>query len=68
MKTYSVTYRRDPDEDACLVEVAGLPDVWTFGRTLEEAEANAREAIAATVNAVVSGVELDEHFAAGSVG
>ena len=31
MKTYSVTYRRDPGDDAWLVEVDGLPHVWTSG-------------------------------------
>ena len=43
----------------------GIPDVCTFGRTLAEAAANAREAIAVTVHAVVSAVELGEHFAPG---
>ena len=65
MKTYSVTYRRDPDDDAWLVKVDGLPDVCTFGRTLAEAAVNAREALAVTVDAVVSAVELEEHFAPG---
>ena len=46
MKTYSVTYRRDLGNDASLVEVGEMPDVCTYGRTLEEAAVNAREAVA----------------------
>ena len=67
MKTYSVTYRRDPSDDAWLVEVDGMPDVHTFGRTLEEASVNAREAIAVSVDVAGSDVELEEHFAVGDV-
>ena len=67
MTTYSVTYRRDPGDDAWLVEVEGMPDVHTFGRTLEEAAVNAREAIAVTVDASESDVELDECFAVADV-
>ena len=63
MTTYSVTYRRDPGDAAWLVEVEGMPDVHTFGRTLEEAAVNAREAIAVTVEVAESDLELDEHFA-----
>ena len=67
MTTYSVTYRRDPGDDAWLVDVEGMPDVHTFGRTLEEAAVNAREAIAVTVDADESKVELQEHFAVAEV-
>ena len=58
MTTYSVTCRRDPRDDAWLVEVDGMPDVHTFGRTLAEAAANAREAIAVTVDALDFDVEF----------
>lgn len=68
MTTYSVTYSRDSsDDDAWLVEVEGMPDVHTFGRTLDEAAVNAREAIAVTVDASGSAVELEERFAVGGV-
>lgn len=67
MTTYSVTYRRDPGDDAWLVDVEGMPDVHTFGRTLEEAAVNAREAIAVTVDADESKVELQEHFVVAEV-
>ena len=67
MTTYAVTYSRDPSDDAWLVEVEGMPDVHTFGRTLEEAAVNAREAIAVTVDASGSAVEMEERFAVGGV-
>ena len=67
MKTYSVTYRRDLGNDASLVEVGEMPDVCTYGRTLEEAAVNAREAVAVTVDVSKSEVELEEHFAVGGV-
>ena len=67
MTTYLVTYRRDPGDDAWLVEVEGMPDVHTFGRTLEEAAVNAREAIAVTVDTSEADVELEEHFAVADV-
>lgn len=65
--TYPVIYRRDPGDDAWLVEVEGMPDVHTFGRTLEEAAVNAREAIAVTVDASESDVELDECFSVADI-
>ena len=67
MTTYSVTYRRDPGDDAWLVDVEEMADVHTFGRTLEEAAVNAREAIAVTVDVDESDVELEEHFAVAEV-
>ncbi len=67
MTTCSVTYRRDPGDDAWLVEVEGMPDVCTFGRTLEEAAVNACEAIAVTADIEESEVELNEHFAVGGL-
>ena len=67
MTTYVVTYRRDPGDDAWLVEVEGMPEVCTFGRTLEEAAVNAREAIAVTVDVEESEFEFDEHFAVADV-
>ena len=44
-----------------------MPDVHTFGRTLEEAAVNAREAIAVTVDIAESELELEEHFAVADV-
>ena len=61
MTSYTVTYRRDAEDDAWLVEITGLGDVHTFGRTLEEAAVNAREAIAVTVEAEPEDIDLDEH-------
>lgn len=61
MGTYTVVYRRDPNDDAWLVEIDGMSDVHTFGRTLDEASVNTREAIAVTVECEPDEVELDEH-------
>ena len=63
MKDYVVTYRRDLYDDAWLIEVEDMPDVHTFGRTLDEAAANVREAIAVTVDTSESEVVLQERFA-----
>ena len=62
MTAYAVTYRRDADDDAWLVEIEGMADVHTFGRTLDEAATNVREAIAVTVDDDPWQLELDEHF------
>lgn len=61
MKTYTVVYRRDPEDDAWLVEIEGMVDVHTFGRTLDEASVNTREAIAVTVDCEPDEIELEEH-------
>ncbi len=61
VKVYRVTYRRDGADDAWSVEVAGLEDVFTYGRTLDEAAANAREAIAVTAELQPDAIELEEH-------
>jgi predicted RNase H-like HicB family nuclease len=61
MTTYRVSYRRDADDDAWLVDVEGLDGVHTFGRTLEQAAVNTREAIAVTEDVQPDDVDLDEH-------
>ena len=62
MTTYGVTYRRDPGDDAWLVDIDGMDDVHTFGRNLDEAATNAREAIAVTADVPESAVELAERI------
>ena len=62
MTSYTVIYRRDPGDDAWLVDIEGMTDVHTFGRNLEEAAVNAREAIAVTTDVHESAVELVEHI------
>ena len=34
MKNYAMKYRRDPDDDARLVEIEDMPNMHTFGRIL----------------------------------
>lgn len=40
-------YRRDPDGNAWLVHIKGIPGCHTYGRTLRQAESRIREALAA---------------------
>jgi predicted RNase H-like HicB family nuclease len=49
MLRYTVVLDPDPDEGGYTVTVPALPGCFTQGETLEEAIANAREAIAAHV-------------------
>lgn len=45
-KNYVAVYERDPESDAWLVHVKGTPGCHTYGRTLRQAEARIREALA----------------------
>ena len=45
-KTYTAIYERDPDVDAWNVRVAGLDGCHTYGRSLRQAQARIREALA----------------------
>ena len=67
MISYTVNYQRDPGDDAWLVDIEGMADVHTFGRNLDEAAANAREAIATTADVPESAVELDERICVADV-
>lgn len=44
---YVARYVRDPDDDAWLVSVDGQPGCQTYGRSLRQARARIREALAA---------------------
>ena len=68
MKTYSVTYRRDPDDDAWLVEVDGLADLWRFGTNARGSRGQRTTGHRGECERRATRVELDERFAAGSVG
>jgi len=46
MRRYTILLTPDPEEGGYTVEVPALPGCRTQGDTLEEAKANAREAIA----------------------
>ena len=67
MTSYTVTYRRDPGDDAWVIDIEGMADVHTFGRNLDEAATNAREAIAVTADIPESSVEIDERICVADV-
>jgi len=59
--TAHVTYRRDPEDPTLwLVADDDEPRAHSYGRTLDEARANAREAVAVWRGVDVSAVELVE--------
>ena len=45
-KHFVAVYRRDPESDAWIVEIKGLPGCHTFGRTLRQTESRIEEALA----------------------
>jgi predicted RNase H-like HicB family nuclease len=45
-KNHVAVYERDPESDAWLVHIKGIPGCHTYGRTLRQAEARIREALA----------------------
>jgi len=45
-KTYVAVYERDPEDDAWNVHVQGLDGCQTYGRSLRQAQARIREALA----------------------
>jgi predicted RNase H-like HicB family nuclease len=46
-KNYVAMYERDPESDAWLVQIKGIPGCHTYGRTLRQAETRICEALAA---------------------
>jgi len=45
-KTYVAVYERDPDDDAWDVHIKGVEGCHTYGRSLRQAQAHIREALA----------------------
>jgi predicted RNase H-like HicB family nuclease len=45
-KNYVAIYERDPESDAWLVHIKGIPGCHTYGRTLRQAGVRIREALA----------------------
>jgi len=45
-KTYVAVYERDPEDDAWNVHIEGLDGCQTYGRSLRQAQARIREALA----------------------
>jgi predicted RNase H-like HicB family nuclease len=57
-RTYIAVYERDPESDAWLVHIKSIPGCATYGRTLRQAEARIREALAAWLDRDPDGLEI----------
>lgn len=57
-KNYVAIYERDPESDAWLVHIKGIDGCQTYGRTLRQAEARTREALAAWLDRDPDGLEI----------
>jgi predicted RNase H-like HicB family nuclease len=57
-KKHVAVYERDPESDAWLVHIKGIPGCATYGRTLRQAEARIREALAAWLDRDPDGLEI----------
>jgi predicted RNase H-like HicB family nuclease len=57
-KNYTAVYERDPESDAWLVHIKGIAGCHTYGRTLRQAEARIREALAAWLDRDPQGLEI----------
>ena len=49
-KTYVAVYERDPEDDAWNVRIEGLDGCQTYGRSLRQAQARIREALALSLD------------------
>ena len=61
-KTYVAVYERDPDDDAWLVSVKGIEGCQTYGRSLRQAEARIREALALWLDRDADGIGITNAF------
>lgn len=57
-KNYIAVYERDSESDAWLVHVKTIPECHTYGRTLRQAEARIREALALWLDREPAGFEI----------
>jgi predicted RNase H-like HicB family nuclease len=57
-KSYVAVYERDSESDAWLVHVEAIPECHTYGRTLRQAEARIREALALWLDRDPDGLEI----------
>ena len=57
-KNYVAVYERDPESDAWLVHIKSIPECASYGRTLRQAEARIREALAAWLNRDPDALEI----------
>jgi len=63
-KTYAAVYERDPESDAWLVQIKSIPGCHTYGRTLRQAEARIREALAAWLDRDPDRLEITSEWPA----
>ncbi len=55
---YVAVYERDPESEAWLVHIKGIEGCHTYGRTLRQAEARIREALALWLDREPDGLEV----------
>jgi predicted RNase H-like HicB family nuclease len=63
-KNYVAVYKRDPESDAWLVGIKGIPGCHTYGRTLRQAETRIREALALWLDREPEGLEITPQWPA----
>ncbi len=63
-RNYVAVYERDPESDAWLVSIKGIPGCHTYGRTLRQAEVRIREALAAWLDREPEALEITPEWPA----
>ena len=63
-KTYVAVYERDSESDAWLVQIKSIPGCHTYGRTLRQAEARIRDALALWLDRDPDGLEITAEWPA----
>jgi predicted RNase H-like HicB family nuclease len=63
-KTYVAVYERDTESDDWLVHIKGIAGCHTYGRTLRQAEARIREALATWLDRDPNGLEIASEWPA----
>jgi predicted RNase H-like HicB family nuclease len=61
-RNYVAVYERDPESDAWLVHIKGIAGCHTYGRTLRQAEARIREALAVWLDRDPDGLEFTSEW------
>ena len=61
-KTYVAVYERDPNDDAWLVHIEGVEGCQTYGRSLRQAEARIREALALWLDRDADVISITNEF------
>ena len=66
MRVYTAIISEDPEDGVYLVDFPSLPGCHTYGRTLDEAQANAQDALDGFLEALIKIGEIppDEGFMA----